>query len=87
MVTFAEFRGTSVAVDEGVTIYEALGSVSSTTWSKVQAEATDLHVIQALALENIHALADEVEATGATTIAMFARTPNGRSSSRLTCSL
>lgn len=62
----AELGGTSAAIDEAATIYEALGSVSSTTWSKVQANATDLHVVQALALENLQALADEVESTGTT---------------------
>ncbi len=49
-----------------MTIYEQLGSVSSTTWSKVQGNATDLHVVQALALEKLRTLADEVESTGPT---------------------
>ncbi len=59
----AELGGISTAIDEAMTIYEQLGSVSSTTWSKVQANATDLHVVQALALEKLRTLADEVEST------------------------
>ncbi|MFZ1385186.1 MAG: hypothetical protein WAS02_09810 [Propionicimonas sp.] len=62
----AELGGIGSAIDEAMSIYEHLGSVSSTTWSKVQANATDLHVAQALALESLRALAMEVEQTGPT---------------------
>lgn len=62
----ANLGGIGSAIDEARSIYEHLGSVSATTWSKVQANATDLHVIQSLAMESLRALAHEVEQTGPT---------------------
>ncbi|PLC10843.1 hypothetical protein AUQ48_16095 [Kocuria flava] len=55
----SRLRGISLALDEATRIHEQLGTVSSTTWSKIQGDSTDLHIALSSALEHLRGFADD----------------------------
>ncbi|GAA4707132.1 hypothetical protein GCM10025781_27180 [Kocuria gwangalliensis] len=55
----AQLHGISLALDEATMIHEQLGTVSATTWSKIQGNSTDLHIALSSALEHLRGFADD----------------------------
>lgn len=62
--TLGQLGGASLAIDEAATIHAATGTVSAVTWSKVQAVSLSLQTMQAEAVAQVAALADDVAAAG-----------------------
>ena len=60
--TLGQIGGVTLAIEEAAAIYEATGSVSSVTWSKVQAPSLTLQTLQAEAIEQLRVLGEEVAA-------------------------
>lgn len=60
--TLGQIGGVSLAIDEAVSIYASTGTVSSTTWSKVQGTSLALQTMQAESIEQLHALSEDVKA-------------------------
>lgn len=59
--TLGQLGGVTLALDEADSIYTATGVVSSVTWSKVQGNSLALQTMQAEAIAQLHALADDVK--------------------------
>ncbi len=57
----AALGGVTMAIDEAHAIYKATGTVSTTTWSKVQGTATALATMQASGISHLSALADGIK--------------------------
>lgn len=53
--------GVDLAVREAMTVRDAVGRVSETTWSKVQSSAQTIHETQGYALRHLGDLADQLE--------------------------
>lgn len=49
----SRLHGISLALEEATRIHDQLGTVSSTTWSKIQADSTDLHIALSSAVEHL----------------------------------
>ncbi|WP_289020115.1 hypothetical protein [uncultured Ornithinimicrobium sp.] len=60
--TLGQIGGVSLAIDEAVSIYASTGTVSSTTWSKVQGTSLALQTMQAESVEQLHVLSEDVKA-------------------------
>lgn len=59
--TLGQIGGVTLAIEEAKSIYEATGTVSAVTWSKVQANSLALQTMQAEAVAQLSALADLVK--------------------------
>lgn len=57
----ADMIGVDLVIDEAMTVREAVGRVSETTWSKVQSTTVTIARTQAYALRQLDALAEKVE--------------------------
>lgn len=57
----ADILGIALALDEAMSIRAAVGAVTETTWSKIQSGALSLSRAQALALQKLDALTEEIE--------------------------
>lgn len=60
--TLGQIGGVSLAIDEAASIYASTGTVSSTTWSKVQGTSLVLQTMQAESIEQLHVLGEDVSA-------------------------
>lgn len=62
--TLGVLGGVTLAIDEAHAIYSVTGVVSDTTWSKVQSNSTALATMQAEAIAQLSALAEEIHEAG-----------------------
>lgn len=58
--TLGQIGGVSLAIDEAASIFASTGTVSSTTWSKVQGTSLALQTMQAEAIEQLHVVSEDV---------------------------
>ena len=59
--TVSKLAGISHMIDETMLIYQQVGSISETTWSKVSGSPQDIATIQAYAIAKIKGLTEKVE--------------------------
>lgn len=60
----SRLHGISLALDEATRIHDELGAISSTTWSKIQGNSTDLHIALSSAVDHLRGFTDDVQQAG-----------------------
>lgn len=60
--TLGQIGGVSLAIEEAASIFASTGTVSSTTWSKVQGTSLALQTMQAESIEQLHVLSEDITA-------------------------
>lgn len=77
--TLGSLGGVALAIDEAHAIYAQTGTVSSTTWSKIQANSTALATMQAEAIAQLASLAKDINEAGHDPDRLAVATSNAKS--------